>query len=357
MKAPVWTRCASLECIVALSLSACGNAQPLTPARGAVVRASVTFEGSSRGDAIRLPPSTENLYVANGGGSKGTVAVFKPGSSSPLRTISEGIDYPDWLAFDAKQHLYVANFGNNTVSAYDVDSTVVLRTITKDIVEPGVVAVDPVDGYLYVGSVFGGVTVYQAKTGSYVRTIDAKAAALAVAFDQAGNIYVANYLGSDGSVSVYSPKKNKLLRTITDGTDGAISLAFDSDEHLFVGNSYHSGASSVTEYAKGGSKPIRTIVASLNYPVALACDASRNLFVANENTNTVTVYAPGSTALSRAITSGINVPVSLAFGPSGYLNVANAIGNSVTEYPPGSGKVSRKLTTGIDNPLFVTFGP
>src|SRR5262249_42047326 len=67
-----------------------------------------------------------NLYVANAGNN--TVSAFHfaydangnllPSSFTPSATFT-GLDGPDALAFDALGNLYVANAGNNTVSVFN----------------------------------------------------------------------------------------------------------------------------------------------------------------------------------------------------------------------------------------------
>lgn len=49
-----------------------------------------------------------NLFVANN--LSNTVTAYAPGSAKVLRTISQGLSYPDALAFDRSRTLYVANY-------------------------------------------------------------------------------------------------------------------------------------------------------------------------------------------------------------------------------------------------------
>ncbi len=67
-----------------------------------------------------------NLYVANWGSAiltpfaftaGTTVSVFAPGSTSPTGALT-GLSVPDALAFDLADNLYVANWGNGTVSKF-----------------------------------------------------------------------------------------------------------------------------------------------------------------------------------------------------------------------------------------------
>ena len=63
------------------------------------------------------------------------MTVYAPGSTSPLRTISQDVSYPVALAFDESGDLCVANAdgnnGNGSVTVYAPGSTSVLRTISQ----------------------------------------------------------------------------------------------------------------------------------------------------------------------------------------------------------------------------------
>ena len=86
-----------------------------------------------------------NLYVANG--SNDTITVYGSGSTSVLRTISQGVKVPLALAFDRSGNLYVANEKGGpehegAVTTYAPGSTSVLRTISQGVNTPGALAFD-----------------------------------------------------------------------------------------------------------------------------------------------------------------------------------------------------------------------
>ena len=72
-----------------------------------------------------------------------------------------------------------------------------------------------------------------------------------LAFDVAGNLYVADnaaVLVLDGSGSP--------LPSITQGLTKALALAFDGSGHLFVSNRISGGASEILEYSPAGGCPL-----------------------------------------------------------------------------------------------------
>ena len=82
-----------------------------------------------------------NLYVENE--FSNNVTVYAPGSSSPLRTISQSVNGPDALLFDGSGNLYVANYDSATVTVYAEGSTKPLRTISHGVDYPASLAFGP----------------------------------------------------------------------------------------------------------------------------------------------------------------------------------------------------------------------
>lgn len=151
------------------------------------------------------------------------------------------------------------------------------------------------------------------------------------------NLYVANT--GNNTVTVYRRGNITLQRTISQGINGPIALAFGRSGELFVANDQ---ANTVTVYASGSTSVLRTI-SGLDYPDALAVGNSGNLYVANGNANTVTLYGPGGRSPLRTISQGIDSPQHLAIAASGNLFVANVNSHTVTVYRRGSTTSLRTL--------------
>jgi len=125
---------------------------------------------------------SDNLYVANGSnGYNGNIAIYPPGSATASRTITDGIYDPESLAFDSSGNLYVANNANGTATVYAPRIRKLLRTISKEVGAPWVVAVDYNDN-LYLGS-FGStdkIGIYPPGHAVPARTIASFALSLGV---------------------------------------------------------------------------------------------------------------------------------------------------------------------------------
>jgi hypothetical protein len=159
-------------------------------------------------------------------------------------------------------------------------------------------------------------------------------APLALAFDGAGNLFVANQ--AVNTVSRFAPDATTPSATLT-GLDAPRALAFDSTGNLFVANTGGptDEGTTVSKFAKDAlaqltAAPSATLT-GLNLPVALAFDSAGNLYVGKLIGTTVSKFVPGATTASATLT-GLNGPVALAFDSAGNLFVANKTGNTVSKF-------------------------
>lgn len=165
----------------------------------------------------------------------------------------------------------------------------------------------------------------------------------ALAFDAAGDLFVANL---PGSVTVYAPPYTSATTTIAAGVNHPQALAMDPRGNLFVANG--SGSNTVTEYVPPyNGPPAATIAGGVNDPVSMALDSSADLFVVNEAANTVTEYSPPYSTAPTIISKGLNAPNSLALDLRGNLFVANlnSTPNSVAEFTPPFSNQSTPVAT------------
>ena len=144
-----------------------------------------------------------------------------------------------------------------------------------------------------------------------------------LAFDAAGNLYVADVRGT--TVSKVTPAG--AVSTFASGINGPDGLAFDAAGNLYVGIVNGTAVDKVTP-----AGVVSAFASGLNAPDGLAFDTAGNLYVANEYTNTVSKVTPAGVVSTFA--SGFNVPRGLAFDAAGNLYVVNAGDYSVSKVTP-----------------------
>ena len=274
---------------------------------------TASASGATNGTAAFGPVSY--LYIANGADSTVTVYAL-PSTRAPISTISNSVNFPNGLAFDASGNLYVVNAGSNTVTEY----------------------APPYSG-APIATISNGVDL---PTG--------------LAFDASDNLYVTNENGNN--VTEYAPPYTGApTTTISSGVDDPFSVAFDASGNLYVANIKNNN---VTEYTPPyTSAPTATISNSVSEPDGLAFDASANLYVANYGNSTVTEYAPPYTGAPTAtISNSVSEPEGLAFDAGGNLYVGNTGNNTVTEYaPPYTGAPTATISNSVHYPSALAFGP
>ena len=235
--------------------------------------------------------------------------MLSPVGPKPGRTISSdssgSLDSPAGCALDQSGDLWVANDLTNTVVEYAR------------------------------GALAGGVQVPITTISSDAS--DSLSGPVALALDQAGDLWVANY---DNSTVVEYTLSNLAsgarIPAVTISTDASrtlnspLGLAFDRSGDLWVAANL---SNKLLEYAKsdlvnGAEVPAVTISpdawGSLNSPGGLAFDPSGDLWVANYGDNSLAVFAPAQLALSGSLATravagpntGLSTPQYVAIDPA-----------------------------------------
>lgn len=288
-----------------------------------------------------------NLYVGNAG----TVTVYGPGQTTPLRTLDKVGDVAS-LAFDADRNLYIAPADKKFVEVYTAGSSL-QRRVTRGVDNPTDLAIDNL-GRLYVDnySVNCGVTVYAAGKNKLLRA-QYQNFSQTLAVDSKSYLYVSHWYGDSGiGVQVYSPGGKEPAYEITERGSDPMAIGVDAHDHLYTTN-YHEGTVSV--YAPHGVSIVRRVTTSVAFPGVVTFDANGNVYCACDGG--VVEYSPLLRKVVRTITDGIDNPYAMAVDASKNLYVANEGNNSVTVYAHGSTHVSETITDGVYYPQSLAFGP
>lgn len=147
-----------------------------------------------------------------------------------------------------------------------------------------------------------------------------------LAFDSAGNLYVANPVSH---IEKFSPTGTDLGVFANSGASG---LAFDSAGYLYASDP---NDNTIKKFTPGG---VGSVFANtgLFYPIGLAFDSAGNLYVANGNGNNIRKFSSTGTDLGVFASSGGQSPYGLAFDSTGNLYVANnGPGGGIVKITPG----------------------
>jgi DNA-binding beta-propeller fold protein YncE len=181
------------------------------------------------------------------------------------------------------------------------------------------------------------------------------------AFDQAGNLYVANEafntitrfnVAGAPTNFVVDPGDNSILSAPT-------GLVFDKAGNLYAANE---DSETIEKFDTNG---VASLFAKddgsgniLNGPEGMAFDTASNLYVANDD-GFISKFSPNGTFLGQfGDSSYLNSPVGVAFDKAGNLYVANSVPASdtptIVKYDTiGNGSVF--ANTGMDYPEFIAF--
>jgi len=123
-----------------------------------------------------------------------------------------------------------------------------------------------------------------------------------LAVDSKGNLYLANYYGSQ--VLVYNPSYVQ-IRTISQNVNGPTGVAIDPVGNLWVANY---GNNTITEYGPTGvQNTAATLTVGVQGPAAIAVDGLGNVWVENGQSTVVVYDQFGNQIRSVSPPGGINI--------------------------------------------------
>jgi DNA-binding beta-propeller fold protein YncE len=260
-------------------------------------------------------------------GANGANALFTYGAlnvppsftlAPPPATLLTGLSGPSALAFDGAGNLYVANYGDGTVSKFSAASLAV-----------------------------GGTTPTATLTGLRKP--------FALAIDRSDNLYVANE--TNPTISRFSAASMAAGGTTPTGTLVGLgselkALVFDRSGHLYVAHRETADLNSafvVSQFYAGTllateshSTTANVKFTGMQSPSALLVDGANNLYVADRQSDSVSKFEPGKTTATSKLTAGVAYPIAMALDRDGTLHVANFGNGTVARFADLSVDISVK---------------
>ena len=163
----------------------------------------------------------------------------------------------------------------------------------------------------------------------------------------AQDLYVSEYLSSNGLNSIKKVAPNGTVSIFKTGVNAPFGIAFDPSGNFYTAD-YFNG--NIQKRTSGGV--ITTFASGFGEPIAsIAFDPSGNLYAATYSSNSIKKIAPNGTVSTFA--SGLSGVFGLAFDGSGNLFEAGLRGTSINKITP-SGVVST-FVTGLNSVVGLAF--
>jgi DNA-binding beta-propeller fold protein YncE len=260
------------------------------------IKNSLVFEGDQLEASV-------NIYV--------TKAL--PNNPAPIATIHVAAGCPYGMARDKSGTLYVAdNCGGNDVEEYAAGSTTLLKTITNGISNPLGVAIDT-HGTLYVSNYPAAITVYPKGSTTPSETITGGGLEdpFGLALDGKGNLYIADF-GADAVFEL--PAGGTAVTNLNlQGLGEPIGLAYNLKAGYLWETDGAGNAINVYEPSSSES-PFKTIAGQGNpYAISLQKGANyqRTVVESDIDTHDVYAYKPNQYTSYATLSNGVELPTGL----------------------------------------------
>jgi len=274
-----------------------------------------------------------------------------------LAAIALGVAAPVQADF-----VYVT-LGNNTVVRYDVSlgssGAVAASAFTfasTNLNDPNGLAFDAA-GNLYVANNGSSLVSVFNSSGASVASLGAGNLERpnGIAFDAAGNLYVANADGEPGLSNTIKKftTAGALLATLTNVINPN-GLAFNSTGSLYAANTYPTANNVSIFNASGVFTGTLGSSSDLDAPSGLAFDRDGNLHVSNFLGNSIVTYDTSGNVVS-SISGNLASPRGLAFDSAGNLYATNQGDNTISKFD-SSGQFQFSWNT-ASNPRFIAAVP
>jgi DNA-binding beta-propeller fold protein YncE len=268
--------------------------------------------GAACAGAVLLTASSafaQNLFV----GDYASQGILEFSPAGTKATFATGLNYPSGVAFDSSGNLFESDESSGNIYEW-AGAGNTRTTFASGLGELGAIAFNAA-GDLFV-DVNGTAIDEFNSSGAVINTISGFSSASGLAFDSAGNLYVANLNGGGsgtGFISKITPKG--VESTYASGLTYPNQIAFNAAGDMFVADGYGttgnttSGYDTITEITPGGSKSL--FASGLNNPSSIAFDRTGDMFVADNG------HSSGNGDITEFSANGTESVFASGFRPSG----------------------------------------
>jgi YVTN family beta-propeller protein len=314
------------------SISAISGQMPISSGQKNRGIGQQTISLDTRPQSIAVNPITKTIYVA--GYNSSAVSVINGTTNSVMTSIDVG-DAANDVANDVAVNpntntIYVASYDSsggslkeNTVSIINGTTDSVVRSIAVGGSLPSIVAVNPNTNTIYVTNHDSStVSVIEGKTNNVMGSINVGGAPTDLAVNPTTNtIYVASSdpgtSSVNGTVSVISGAKNRVVRNITMDGLSPTSVAVNPTTNTIYVASYDSNITSVIDGKTNSVMRNITMDSSSPSPTSVAVNPTTNtIYVASYDSNITSVIDGKTNSVMGSITMDSSPPNDVAVNPT-----------------------------------------
>ncbi len=287
------------------------------------------------------------LAIADSGNNDVVIQTAGSDPSVPVvTTVTSGVNDPLDVKFDASGNLFVANYGNSTVTMYAPPYTnPPVVTISTGVNGPNQLAFAP-DGMLAVVNAGSANVAVFTEPFKNATPVTISKASFAAAFDSSNNLWLAT---ASSGIQRYQSPYSSVSATASNGVSLPFGIAFDSSGSLYVANH---GNDTVERFALGsygapaatGSLPGATTI------------VTQGPFIVGCGTNVANLY--GSSLTAGIVDPAGNTPCHAAYDRLYGLWLTDRDDGLVLDYlyPPGIGGALQQ-TAGLSHPAAIAAFP